>query len=211
MSVRIDIAVSRAQQADPSGLLAAAQRGDADAQAELFHRHSVRVARQILRMTGDANSVDDLLQEVFIAAFAALPGFRRDAQLETWLYTIAANKVRNWWDARRRREARETHAAAIAPRRRAHARGRARVVAAPRRVLSCARRAARQAARGLHRASDRAPQPAGGLGDPRRTDFDGLVPHAPRRGVALCRARARPHRGAQPTYRRRSRRREERT
>jgi RNA polymerase sigma-70 factor (ECF subfamily) len=113
VSATLDIAVSRAHQADASGLLAAAQRGDADAQAELFHRHSVKVARQIIRMTGDANSVDDLLQEVFIAAFAALPGFRRDAQLDTWLYTIAANKVRNWWDARRRREARETHAATL--------------------------------------------------------------------------------------------------
>jgi RNA polymerase sigma factor (sigma-70 family) len=110
VSVTLAIDVSRAHQADPSGLLAAAQRGDADAQTELFQLHSVRVARQILRMTGDASSVDDLLQEVFIAAFAALPGFRRDAQLETWLYTIAANKVRNWWDARRRRDVRESHA-----------------------------------------------------------------------------------------------------
>lgn len=112
MSGILDIAVSRAHQADPS-LLAAAQRGDAVAQAELFQRHSVRVARQILRMTGDANSVDDLLQEVFIAAFAGLASFRRDAQLDTWLYTIAANKVRNWWDARRRRDAREHHAAVL--------------------------------------------------------------------------------------------------
>lgn len=113
MSATLDIAVSRAHQADPSGLLAAAQRGDADAQAELFHRHHVRVARQILRMTGDASCVDDLLQEVFIAAFGGLASFRRDAQLETWLYTIASNKVRNWWDAKRRRDARETSAATL--------------------------------------------------------------------------------------------------
>jgi RNA polymerase sigma-70 factor, ECF subfamily len=113
VSVTLASAVSRAHPAEPADLLAAAQRGDASAQAELFGRHHVRVARQILRMTGDADGVDDLLQEVFIAAFAALSGFRRDAQLETWLYTIATNKVRNWWDARRRRDLRESHAAMI--------------------------------------------------------------------------------------------------
>ncbi len=87
--------------------LAAAQRGDASAQAELFDKHKHRVARQILRMIGDRSSVDDLVQEVFIAAFAALPGFRGEAQLQSWLHTIALNKVRNWWEARRRRIARE--------------------------------------------------------------------------------------------------------
>ncbi len=113
MSVTLSIAVNSARQADAGTVLAAAQRGDAAAQAELFDRHRLRVARQVLRMTGDAAGVDDLVQEVFIAVFTALPGFRRDAQFETWLYTIAANKVRNWWDARRRRNAREQHVAQL--------------------------------------------------------------------------------------------------
>jgi RNA polymerase sigma-70 factor (ECF subfamily) len=50
------------------------------------------------------------VQEVFIAAFTRLESFRGDAQIDTWLYTIAANKVRNWWDSRRRRQARESAA-----------------------------------------------------------------------------------------------------
>ncbi len=93
-----------------SELLARARRGERAAQAKLFHQHRDRVARQLLRMTGDPNAVDDLLQEVFIAVFNALPGFRGDAQLETWMYTIAANKVRNWWDSSRRRRRRESRA-----------------------------------------------------------------------------------------------------
>lgn len=111
MSVTIPIDVSRVREADGRALLAAAQRGEATAQSALFDTHKHRVARQIQRMIGDSSAVDDLVQEVFIAAFAALPGFRGDAQLETWLYTIAANKVRNWFDARRRREVREATAA----------------------------------------------------------------------------------------------------
>jgi RNA polymerase sigma-70 factor (ECF subfamily) len=91
-------------------LLSAAQRGEAAAQTELFNAYKQQVARQIQRMTGDPTTVDDLVQEVFIAAFSALPGFRGDAQLQTWLYSIAANKVRNWWESQRRRQARETKA-----------------------------------------------------------------------------------------------------
>ena len=87
-------------------LLTRARRGERAAQAALFHQHR----DQLLRMTGDPNSVDDLLQEVFIAVFNALPGFRGDAQIETWMYTIAANKVRNWWDSSRRRRRRESRA-----------------------------------------------------------------------------------------------------
>lgn len=94
-------------------LLASAQAGDPAAQAELFNAYKHQVARQIQRMTGDPSAVDDLVQEVFISAFTALPGFRGDAQFQTWLYTIAANKVRNWWESQRRRERREKTAAAI--------------------------------------------------------------------------------------------------
>jgi RNA polymerase sigma-70 factor, ECF subfamily len=97
---------------DPDeALLESARRGDHRAQTELFQAHKERVAQQVQWMTGDASAVDDLVQEVFVAAFAALPGFRGSARIATWLHSIAANKVRNWWDAKRRREVREATAA----------------------------------------------------------------------------------------------------
>jgi RNA polymerase sigma-70 factor, ECF subfamily len=103
--------MARTRDADESASLAAAQRGDRAAQSALFLAHKDDVARQVQRMTGDPGAVDDLVQEVFIAAFSALPGFRRDAQLDTWLYRITVNKVRNWWDAKRRRRRREDRVA----------------------------------------------------------------------------------------------------
>ncbi|MEX1365053.1 MAG: sigma-70 family RNA polymerase sigma factor [Nannocystaceae bacterium] len=103
--------MARAKEATATALLAAAQRGDRDAQAALFRAHKDSVAQQVQRMTGNADVVDDLVQEVFIAAFSALPGFRRDAQLDTWLYRITVNKVRNWWDSERRRQRRELRVA----------------------------------------------------------------------------------------------------
>lgn len=102
---------TRDEDADEATILAAAQRGDRSAQGLLFHRNRDRVARQVLRMCGDPAAVDDIVQDVFIAAFAALPRFRGDAQLGTWLYTIATNRVRNFWDAQRRRKRREDIAA----------------------------------------------------------------------------------------------------
>lgn len=106
---------TRDEDADEAALLAAAQRGERSAQGLLFHRHRDRVARQVLRMCGDPAAVDDIVQDVFIAAFAALPRFRGDSQLGTWLYTIATNRVRNFWDAQRRRKRREDIAASHGP------------------------------------------------------------------------------------------------
>lgn len=98
---------AQVEDADSAAVLAAAQDGDRAAQSLIFEAYKDRVARQVLRMTGDVASVDDLVQEVFISAFSAIGRFRGDAQLGTWLYTIAANRVRNWWDSQRRRRRRE--------------------------------------------------------------------------------------------------------
>jgi RNA polymerase sigma-70 factor (ECF subfamily) len=94
-------------------LLARARRHDPAALRELFEQHKGRVAAQIQRMTGQPAAVDDLVQEVFIAAFQHLAGFRGDSQFRTWLYRIATNKVRNWWDSDQRRRRREHRSAEL--------------------------------------------------------------------------------------------------
>ena len=111
--VRLRPQGGRAQRWDPRELLARARRNDPAAQRALFEQHRDRVAAQIQRMTGDPAAVDDLVQEVFIAAFANLHGFRGDSQLRTWLYRIATNKVRNWWDSDQRRRRRERRAGEV--------------------------------------------------------------------------------------------------
>lgn len=80
-------------------ILSAAKRGDRKALAQIFFAHQGRIASQLRRLTGNPAASDDLLQEVFLAAFAALHHFRGDAKLSTWLHSIACNKVRNWWRA----------------------------------------------------------------------------------------------------------------
>ncbi|KIG13944.1 RNA polymerase sigma factor RpoE [Enhygromyxa salina] len=100
-------------QRDMQGLVARARRHDPAAQRQLFELHKTRVCAQVQRMTGDPATVDDLVQEVFIAAFANLDKFRGDSQLHTWLYRIVVNKARNWWDSEQRRRRRELRASQV--------------------------------------------------------------------------------------------------
>jgi RNA polymerase sigma-70 factor (ECF subfamily) len=44
---------------------------------------------------GDRSDVEDVAQEVFIQVFRGLSGFRGDAKLSTWVYTIARNEAIN--------------------------------------------------------------------------------------------------------------------
>ena len=69
-------------------VLLAAQRGSREAFGEIIRTYEPRlraVAFQVLRETG---LVDDVVQDVFLAAYRGLPRFRGDAALGTWLYRI---------------------------------------------------------------------------------------------------------------------------
>ena len=51
---------------------------------------------------------EDLSQEIFLAVWRALPGFRGDASVRTWLYRIAHNVALTWRVRHRRRQSRES-------------------------------------------------------------------------------------------------------
>ena len=68
-------------------------------QEEAFNRivdtYTERLYWHIRRFLCSHEDTHDLLQEIFIKVWAALPSFRRDAQLYTWLYRIVTNEVLN--------------------------------------------------------------------------------------------------------------------
>ena len=71
-------------------LLALARAGDAQAFGQLVATHQSRVRQQLRRLCqGDTARADDLAQDCFLQAWRALPGFRGDARLATWLHRIA--------------------------------------------------------------------------------------------------------------------------
>jgi RNA polymerase sigma-70 factor (ECF subfamily) len=74
-------------------LVRSALAGDAGAYDRLVERYAPRVLRIIRAQVGDATVAEDLAQETFLSAFAALPGFRFDARFFTWLYRIMLNTV----------------------------------------------------------------------------------------------------------------------
>ncbi|ABC80333.1 RNA polymerase sigma factor [Anaeromyxobacter dehalogenans] len=72
-----------------------------------------RLYRLAARLTGDLAEAEDVLQESYVRACAGLGGraFQRRSSIETWLHRIVVNASLDALRARRRRSARETHAA----------------------------------------------------------------------------------------------------
>ena len=89
-------AEARVDELTDEGLVAACATGDRAARSLLFERHVDAVHRFIARMRGsDLDSVDDLVQMTFVAAFQAATRFRT-GNVRGWLYGIAANHVRSY-------------------------------------------------------------------------------------------------------------------
>jgi RNA polymerase sigma factor (sigma-70 family) len=72
---------------------ARARRGDADAFEELYRAHAGRIYGLCLRMTADAGKARELTQDVFVQAWEALPEFRGQSSITTWLHRIAVNAM----------------------------------------------------------------------------------------------------------------------
>lgn len=68
----------------------------------LVREHQSMVFRTLSRMTGPGSHVEDLAQEVFLRLYRALPDFRGDSTLTTYLYRIVINVAQDEWKRRRR-------------------------------------------------------------------------------------------------------------
>lgn len=82
----------RARRRSDGDLLDRAAGGDRDAFVALLRRHDDRLRGLAAKLLGsDRHRVDDALQEAYVRAYRALPGFRHDADVGTWLYRITYN------------------------------------------------------------------------------------------------------------------------
>jgi len=78
---------------DPPLSLEALRAGDRQEFARLVDAYSTPIFRLALRLLGDPQDAEDVLQETFIKAFEALPNFEGRSSLSTWLYRIAVNEA----------------------------------------------------------------------------------------------------------------------
>jgi RNA polymerase sigma-70 factor (ECF subfamily) len=71
----------------------------ADPFRKIYDENQPRIRRLLARLVGPQEA-EDLTQTVFAKAAAALPSFRGDAEISTWLYRIATNAASDWLRSR---------------------------------------------------------------------------------------------------------------
>ncbi len=76
-------------------LLARLRRGEPGAFEELVRAHQDRLYDFCVRMVGDREEANDLVQDIFVSAHQNLTKFREDAKLSTWLFRIGKNHCIN--------------------------------------------------------------------------------------------------------------------
>lgn len=76
-------------------LLRGLRAGEEEAFTEVVQIFQHRVFNICFRIIGNRQEAEDVAQEVFIAIFKSVAGFRGDAALSTWIYRIAVNRAKN--------------------------------------------------------------------------------------------------------------------
>ncbi|HXG56176.1 MAG TPA: sigma-70 family RNA polymerase sigma factor [Vicinamibacterales bacterium] len=80
---------------DDAELVRLAQAGRREAFDAIVQRHQKQVYQLCYRFVGNHEDASDLAQDAFVRAFRALPRFKAESALGTWLYRIAVNVCLN--------------------------------------------------------------------------------------------------------------------
>lgn len=91
------------QDASDEFLIQTFKDGGREAFDVLYQRHLPGVYNRV-RYVVPESDVEDVTQEIFIAALKSLPSFRGDAQFGTWLRTLANHKVAEFYRRRSRKQ-----------------------------------------------------------------------------------------------------------
>lgn len=75
-------------------LLRHAQSGDREAFRVIMQRHNQRLFRVARAVVGNDDEAEDVLQDAYLKAFAAIAQFRGESGLNTWLTAITLNEAR---------------------------------------------------------------------------------------------------------------------
>ncbi len=79
-----------------NNLCRAAQAGDRSAASRLLSPYHEKIFVYFRRLCGSEADAEDLTQRAFCKAWTALPRFRNDSSLSTWLYGISYRIFLDW-------------------------------------------------------------------------------------------------------------------
>ena len=81
---------------DITKLLEACKRHDAKAQMMVYQRYAKAMYQVAVRITGNADDAEDVMQEAFIKAFDKLHTYKATASFGAWLKRIVVNEALTW-------------------------------------------------------------------------------------------------------------------
>lgn len=80
--------------------------GDHAAFNEIFERYNRQIYNFINKQVGERESVEDLVQEVFMRVYKSARNFDTNKKFSSWVYKIALNEVKRHW---KRTSAKQTY------------------------------------------------------------------------------------------------------
>ena len=98
---------------DDRVLVRRALAGDDHAYGDLVRRHQAAALRVAAGICGSTEEARDIVQDAFVKGHRALPSWRGDAPVRSWMLRIVANDARNAVRARARRQRREERFGAL--------------------------------------------------------------------------------------------------
>jgi RNA polymerase sigma-70 factor, ECF subfamily len=99
-----DLIMPLANRTDES-LMTAYLAGDRGAFVELVERYRTELHQFLTRFLGSSAAADDIFQETFLQVHVAGHSYDQERAFKPWLFTIAANKARDWHRRQKRRAA----------------------------------------------------------------------------------------------------------
>ena len=99
----MDSLMSQYEQKNDIELIEAAKSGDTYAFETIVFRYHQRLYQTALAILNSHHDAEEVTQDALFKAYRALPGFRGDSLLLTWLCRIVINQAHNKYHWNRRR------------------------------------------------------------------------------------------------------------
>lgn len=79
-----------------------AQKGDIAAFRDLFYAYCRPLTSYALRLIGNQEDAEDIVQEAMLKAYRSLSSLRYPERFDVWIYRIVTNEARDRYDRRKR-------------------------------------------------------------------------------------------------------------